>query len=55
MTLPRRYAAQAARRWCRGRGMASLTVGCSAVDVEMCRALGFKLELGVMPAFPLGE
>ncbi len=50
-----RLLAQAAQRWCRGRGMASLTVGCSAADVEMYRALGFGLELGAMLACPLGE
>lgn len=48
-----RLLAQAAREWCRARGMASLTVGCSAGDVGMYRALGFELELGTMLACPL--
>lgn len=48
-----RLLAQAARDWCRARGMASLTVGCSAGDVGMYRALGFELELGTMLACPL--
>lgn len=46
---------QAAQAWCRERGMASLTVGCSPGDVKMYRALGFALELGTMLACPLGE
>ena len=49
-----RLLSQAARGWCRERGMASLTVGCSAGDVGMYRALGFELELGTMLACPLG-
>ncbi len=48
-----RLLACAARDWCRERGMASLTVGCSAGDVGMYRALGFELELGAMLACPL--
>lgn len=47
-----RLLARAAQEWCRERGMASLTVGCSAGDVEMYRALGFRLELGAMLACP---
>ena len=46
---------EAAQAWCRERGMASLTVGCSAGDVGMYRALGFGLELGTMLACPVGE
>lgn len=46
---------EAAQAWCRERGMASLTVGCSAGDVGMYRALGFGLELGAMLACPVGE
>lgn len=45
-----RRLSQAAQDWCRERGMASLTVGCSAGDVGMYRALGFGLELGTMLA-----
>lgn len=48
-----RKLARAAQAWCRERGMASLTVGCSAGDVGMYRALGFELELGAMLACPL--
>lgn len=48
-----RLLARAAQGWCREQGMASLTVGCSAGDVEMYRALGFGLELGTMLACPL--
>ena len=48
-----RLLARAAQEWCRERGMASLTVGCSAGDVGMYRALGFELELGAMLACPL--
>ena len=48
-----RLLARAAQGWCRERGMASLTVGCSAGDVGMYRALGFALELGAMLACPL--
>ena len=48
-----RLLSQAAQAWCRERGMASLTVGCSAGDVGMYRALGFGLELGTMLACPL--
>ena len=47
-----RLLAKAAQDWCRERGMASLTVGCSAGDVGMYRALGFGLELGTMLACP---
>lgn len=50
-----RRLSQAAQGWCRERGMASLTVGCSAGDVGMYRALGFGLELGTMLACPLEE
>lgn len=50
-----RLLAGAARDWCRGRGMASLTVGCSAGDAGMYRALGFQLELGAMLACPLAD
>ena len=46
---------RAAQAWCRERGMASLTVGCSNRDVGMYRALGFGLELGAMLACPLEE
>lgn len=48
-----RLLARAAQGWCRERGMASLTVGCSAGDVGMYRALGFEVELGTMLACPL--
>lgn len=48
-----RLLARAAQGWCRERGMASLTVGCSAGDVGMYRALGFEVELGAMLACPL--
>lgn len=48
-----RLLVKAAQAWCRERGMASLTVGCSAGDVGMYRALGFELELGAMLACPL--
>lgn len=48
-----RLLAKAAQAWCRERGMASLTVGCSAGDVGMYRALGYGLELGTMLACPL--
>ena len=48
-----RMLARAAQGWCRERGMASLTVGCSAGDVGMYRALGFEVELGTMLACPL--
>ena len=45
-----RLLAHAAQTWSRERGMASLTVGCSAGDVEMYRALGFEVDLGIMLA-----
>lgn len=45
-----RLLVEAARRWCRENGLASLTVGCSAGDVGMYRALGFETELGTMLA-----
>ena len=48
-----RLLARAAQGWGRERGMASLTVGCSAGDVGMYRALGFEVELGTMLACPL--
>lgn len=48
-----RLLVEAAQAWCRERGMASLTVGCSNRDVGMYRALGFELELGAMLACPL--
>ncbi|MDE6259661.1 MAG: GNAT family N-acetyltransferase [Oscillospiraceae bacterium] len=48
-----RLLTRAAQEWCRERGMASLTVGCSNRDVGMYRALGFELELGAMLACPL--
>lgn len=42
--------AKAAQAWCREQGFASLTVGCSAGDTDMYRALGFQTELGTMLA-----
>lgn len=45
-----RLLARAAQTWCREQGLASLTVGCSAGDVGMYRALGFGEELGTMLA-----
>ena len=45
-----RLLAGAAQDWCRKQGFASLTVGCSAGDVGMYRALGFETELGTMLA-----
>lgn len=48
-----RMLVSAARDWCAGQGMASLTVGCSEGDAAMYRSLGFALPLGVMLAQPL--
>ena len=41
-----RKLAKAAQRWCRERGIASLTVCCSPCDEAMYRALGFDTGLG---------
>lgn len=41
-----RLLAEAARRWQKEQGMASLTVTCAPCDREMYRALGFGEELG---------
>lgn len=46
-----RLLADTAQTWCREQGYASLTVGCSAGDVGMYRALGFETELGTMLAW----
>ena len=50
-----RLLADAAQDWCRKRAMSSLTVGCSAGDVEMYRALGFQTQLGIMLACGLEQ
>lgn len=41
-----RLLAQAARDWCREKGVASLTVTCAPCDEGMYRALGFDTPLG---------
>lgn len=41
-----RLLANAARDWCRERGIASLTVTCAPCDEGMYRALGFDTPLG---------
>ena len=41
-----RLLANAARDWCRERGVASLTVTCAPCDEGMYRALGFDTPLG---------
>ena len=48
-----RLLAQAALDWCRERGYASLTVGCSPGDAAMYRSLGFGAELGTLLAADL--
>lgn len=48
-----RLLAQAALDWCRERGYASLTVGCSPGDAAMYRSLGFATELGTLLAADL--
>ncbi len=45
-----RLLAERAQAWCRERGLSSLTVGCSAGDADMYRALGFDTDLGAMLA-----
>lgn len=45
-----RLLTQTAQIWCREQEMASLTLGCSAGDVEMYQALGFQEDLGAMLA-----
>lgn len=50
-----RLLTDAAQAWCREQGYASLTVGCSAGDVGMYRALGFSTELGTMLAWDAGK
>lgn len=46
-----RLLAKAAQSWCREKGLASLTVGCSPEDAGMYRALGFGTDLGTMLAW----
>lgn len=48
-----RLLAERAQAWCRDQGLASLTVGCSAGDTDMYRALGFDINLGTMLACSL--
>lgn len=48
-----RQLADAARKWCREQGYASLTAGCSDGDMDMYRSLGFKTRLGTMLAADL--
>lgn len=50
-----RLLADAAQSWCREQNYASLTVGCSAGDVGMYRALGFSTELGTLLAWDAGK
>lgn len=42
-----------AQDWCKEKGLASLTVGCSEGDVELYRSLGFASHLGTMLACPM--
>lgn len=46
-----RLLTDAALTWCREQGYASVTVGCSAGDEDMYRALGFKTRLGTLLAW----
>ena len=50
-----RLLTDAAQSWCREQNYASLTVGCSAGDVGMYRALGFSTELGTLLAWDAGK
>lgn len=45
-----RMLVKAAQAWCRERGYASMTVGCSQEDAGMYQSLGFDTGLGVMLA-----
>ena len=45
-----RFLAETAQKWCKAKGLVSLTVGCSPGDVGMYKALGFGEELGIMLA-----
>lgn len=48
-----RLLTDAARKWCREQGYASLTVGCADCDEAMYRSLGFQTRLGTMLASDL--
>ena len=44
--------AEAAQKWCREEGVASLSVTCAPCDEQMYQALGFQIPLGRTYAYP---
>ena len=49
-----RLLAEAAQKWCRENGVASLSVTCAPCDEQMYQALGFHIPLGRTYAYPAG-
>lgn len=49
-----RLLAEAAQKWCRENGVASLSVTCAPCDEQMYQALGFHVPLGRTFAYPAG-
>ena len=49
-----RLLAEAAQKWCRENGIASLSVTCAPCDEQMYQALGFHIPLGRTCAYPAG-
>lgn len=49
-----RLLAEAAQKWCRENGVASLAVTCAPCDEQMYQALGFHVPLGRTFAYPAG-
>ena len=47
-----RMLAEAAQKWCREEGVASLSVTCAPCDEQMYQALGFQIPLGRTYAYP---
>ena len=47
-----RMLAEAAQKWCREKGIASLSVTCAPCDEQMYEALGFHIPLGRTYAYP---
>lgn len=47
-----RMLAEAAQKWCRENGIASLSVTCAPCDEQMYQALGFQIPLGRTYAYP---
>lgn len=47
-----RMLAEAAQKWCRENGVASLSVTCAPCDEQMYQALGFHIPLGRTYAYP---